>query len=374
MAAAVRGLQRRPGRCGTLHKRGRAWVAGRSKLPTFETGQMLATRRAINACVRASADVVPGLVAGAADLTGNTGMLLPDPTPQSREHPEGRQIYYGIREHGMGGVMTGMACHGGVLPVGGTFFVFSDYMRGAVRLAALSRAHVIYSWTHDSIGLGQDGPTHQPVEQLASLRAMPGLTVVRPADANETAQAWRQAVDGEVPIALILSRQDLPVLEATAQLGVEGVARGAYVLVGEDGDEPPDVVLLATGSEVYLCVDAVEELGKIGVRARVVSFPCWEWFEDQEEAYRTSVLPVGRPQVVGRGSCFLRMGSLRRCQCLDRHLRRIGTRRGGAGRVRLHSRERGRSGGSAGPIHRDEMSQSGAGGRDRTSALPSRAP
>ncbi len=267
------------------------------KLPTFETGQMLATRRAINACVRASADVVPGLVVGAADLTGNTGMLLPDPTPQSKEHPEGRQIYYGIREHGMGGVMTGMACHGGVLPVGGTFFVFSDYMRGAVRLAALSRAHVIYSWTHDSIGLGQDGPTHQPVEQLASLRAMPGLTVVRPADANETAQAWRQAVDGEVPVALILSRQDLPVLEATAQLGVEGVARGAYVLVGETGDEPPDVVLVATGSEVYLCVDAVEELGKIGVRARVVSFPCWEWFEDQEEAYRTSVLPVGVPRL-----------------------------------------------------------------------------
>jgi transketolase len=281
-----------------------------AKLPTFRTGDMIATRKAINACVRATADVVPGLVVGAADLTGNTGMELADGVPQSVEHPESRQIYYGIREHGMGAVMTGMAHHGGVLPVGGTFFVFSDYMRGAVRLAALSRAHVIYSWTHDSIGLGQDGPTHQPVEQLASVRAMPGLVVARPADANETAQAWRLAVDGEVPVALILSRQDLPVLEATARRASGGVARGGYVLIdagdgGSDGDvgkaanagAVPDVVLIGTGSEVHLCVEARVVLAERQIRARVVSLPCWEWFEDQDEVYRSSVLPPGVPRL-----------------------------------------------------------------------------
>ena len=167
---------------------GRGLVGWEAKLPSFEAGQQIATRKAVNACLTATQDLIPGLVAGAADLTGNTGMKLNDADEQERQHPGGRQVYYGIREHGMGAVMTGMSHHGGVLPVGGTFFVFSDYMRGAVRLAALSRAHVIYSWTHDSVGLGQDGPTHQPIEQLASLRAMPGLQVVRPADANECAR------------------------------------------------------------------------------------------------------------------------------------------------------------------------------------------
>ncbi len=282
------------------------------KLPTFEAGSALATRKAINTCVNATVELIPGLVAGAADLTGNTGVKLEGAQPQSVEHPDGRQIYFGIREHAMGAVMTGMAHHGGVVPMGGTFFCFSDYMRPAVRLAALSRAHVIYSWTHDSVGLGEDGPTHQPIEQLASLRAMPGLVVCRPADANETAQGWRLAVDGEEPTALVLSRQDVPVLAQTAERAREGVRRGGYVLVDEAGPSnearpsgeaglgsgaPPDVVLIGTGSEVHVCVEAAEALTGGGVRARVVSLPCWEWFEEQDQAYRDSVLPPGVPRL-----------------------------------------------------------------------------
>ncbi len=277
-----------------------AWAGGglegwEAKLPTFESGQQLATRKAINACITATTDVLPGLVAGAADLTGNTGMQLSGQEQQMPEHPGGRQVYFGIREHGMAAAMTGMALHGGVLPVGGTFFVFSDYMRPAVRLAALSRAHVIYSWTHDSVGLGEDGPTHQPIEQLASLRAMPGLVVVRPADANETAQAWRLAVGSEEPVGLVLSRQNVPVLAETADGAAEGVGRGAYVLADPEG--PPDVVLLGTGSEVHVCLEAAALLAGQGVAARVVSFPCWEWFEAQDQAYRDSVLVPGVPRL-----------------------------------------------------------------------------
>ena len=179
----------------------------------------MATRKAIKACLDATGESIPGVMPGSADLTGNTGMAMADATAQSVDEPGGSLIHYGIREHGMGGVMNGMAAHRGVLPVGGTFFVFSDYMRGAVRIAALSDVHVVYSWTHDSIGLGQDGPTHQPIEQLAAVRAMPNLRVIRPADANETAQAWRIAVDSDGPTALILSRQELPVLAETAGTG-----------------------------------------------------------------------------------------------------------------------------------------------------------
>ncbi|HEX3946735.1 MAG TPA: transketolase C-terminal domain-containing protein, partial [Acidimicrobiales bacterium] len=236
-----------------------------------------------------------GIISGGADLTGNTGTMIKNTPQQTVEHPEGRLLAYGVREHGMGGVMNGLTAHGGILPIGGTFFVFSDYMRGSVRLAALSRAHVIYSWTHDSVGLGQDGPTHQPIEQLASLRAMPGLQVIRPADANETAQAWRLAVDGEEPAAMILSRQDLPVLAETAERGAEGVAKGGYVLVPEAGDQVADVVLVSTGSEVHVCVNALGILADRGLRARVVSLPCWEWFEDQDDEYRASVLPAAVP-------------------------------------------------------------------------------
>ncbi len=266
-----------------------------SALPTFGPGDgPMATRKAIKVCLDATQEGLPGLIPGSADLTGNTGMALAGATAQSVEDPGGSLVHYGIREHGMGAVMTGMAAHGGTIPVGGTFFVFSDYMRGAVRVASISQVHVIYSWTHDSIGLGQDGPTHQPIEQLAAVRAMPGLRVIRPADANETAQAWRIAVSGTGPTALILSRQELPVLDATAELAPDGVHRGAYVL-SDPADGPAQVILLATGSEVCLCVDAARLLAEAGTRARVVSLPSWELFAEQERDYRDEVLPTGVP-------------------------------------------------------------------------------
>jgi len=268
-----------------------------SALPTFAPGDgPIATRQAIKKCLDATGGLIPGVMPGSADLTGNTGMAMSDAEPQSFESPGGDLIHYGIREHGMGGVMTGMAAHRGVLPVGGTFFVFSDYMRGAVRVAALSDVHVIYSWTHDSVGLGQDGPTHQPIEQLAAVRAMPNLRVIRPADANETAQAWRIAVDEDGPTALILSRQALPVLAQTADLATTGVSRGAYVLA-EVGDGAPQVVLIGTGSEVHVCVDAAVLLEATGVGSRVVSFPSWELFAEQDDEYRAEVFPAGVPRL-----------------------------------------------------------------------------
>ena len=271
------------------------WAA---KLPTFgpDDGPM-ATRKAIKACLDATAPFIPGVMPGSADLTGNTGMALTGAVAQSRQHPEGSLIHYGIREHGMGGVMNGMAAHGGVLPVGGTFFVFSDYMRGAVRVGTLSFEHVIYSWTHDSVGLGQDGPTHQPVEQLAAMRAMPDLWLIRPADANETAAAWRLAVEHDGPTALILSRQELPVLDHTADLAPDGVPRGAYVLADPDGDAEPEVVLIGTGSEVHVCLAAADILAARGTPARVVSFPSWDLFAEQTDRYRTDVLPPGLPRL-----------------------------------------------------------------------------
>jgi len=266
-----------------------------TRLPVFSPADgPMATRKAIKACLDATHDSIPGLVPGSADLTGNTGMALAGATAQSADEPGGDLVHYGIREHAMGAILTGMACHRGTLPVGGTFFVFSDYMRGAVRVAALSRAHVVYSWTHDSVGLGQDGPTHQPIEQLAAVRAMPGLRVIRPADANETAQAWRIAVDRDGPTALVLTRQDLPVLGATAALAPAGVPRGAYVLA-DPADGPAQVVLLATGSEVALCVDAAALLAEAGTRVRVVSLPSWELFAEQDAGYRDEVLPPGVP-------------------------------------------------------------------------------
>jgi transketolase len=262
-------------------------------LPTWrEPGEQLATRRSINAVLNAALPGIPGLVSGGADLTGNTGTRLDGVELNSREHPEGRALAFGVREHGMGGVMTGMSLHGGVIPVGGTFFAFSDYMRGAVRLAALSGAKVIYFWTHDSVGLGQDGPTHQPVEQLAAVRAIPGLQVIRPADANESAQAFRLAVEYEGPTALILSRQSVPVLAGTAERATQ-VARGAYVL--RDGGADPDVVLIGTGSEVSVCIEAADVLANDAISARVVSMPCWDLFEAQDDDYQDEVLGPGAP-------------------------------------------------------------------------------
>jgi transketolase len=265
------------------------WAA---KLPTFNVGEKLATRRALSTALNATVDVVPGVLAGGADLTENTGTDLKDSKRQSAEAPAGRQIRFGIREHGMGGIMVGMARHGGVLPVGGTFFVFSDYMRGSVRLAALSQAKCVFVWTHDSVGLGEDGPTHQPVEHLASLRAMPGLRLIRPADANETAQAWRIAVDSSGPTALILTRQNVPVLDGTADGEVE---RGAYVL-SEAPRRQPSLVLIGTGSEVSVCLEAAASLREEGVGVRVVSMPSWDLFAAQPESYRDAVLPPGVPR------------------------------------------------------------------------------
>jgi len=270
-----------------------------SKLPFFSPDdEPIATRAAIKVCLDATAEVIPSLLPGSADLTGNTGVLLAAGTAQEAESPAGDQVHYGIREHGMGGIMTGMAAHGGVLPVGGTFFVFSDYMRGAVRVAALSGVHVVYFWTHDSIGLGEDGPTHQPVEHLASLRAMPGLRLLRPADANETAQAWRIAVDSSGPTALVLSRQKLPVLPGTAERAPDGVPLGGYVL--RDATEKAvhgDIVLIGTGSEVSVCVAAADLLARTGTAAAVVSLPSWDLFAAAPEAHRTSVLPPGIPRL-----------------------------------------------------------------------------
>jgi transketolase len=215
----------------------------------------------------------------------------------------GRQIHFGVREHGMGAIMNGMAVSG-LLPFGGTFFVFSDYMRGAVRVAALSGYKTAFVWSHDSVGVGEDGPTHQPVEQLAALRAMPGLQVIRPADANETAAAWRVHIDGDGPTAFVLSRQKLPVLAGTAELAAAGVEAGAYVLSAE-GAAAPAVVLIGTGSEVSLCVDAAETLRSEGIAVRVVSMPCWERFAARTAAERTSVLPAGVPTLaVEAGATF----------------------------------------------------------------------
>ncbi|MEE9417678.1 MAG: transketolase [Acidimicrobiales bacterium] len=261
-------------------------------LPTFEVGEKLATRVAGGQAMTAILDSVPGIMGGGADLTGNTGTTIAGRGVFTRDDYSGRQLFYGIREHGMGAIMNGMALHGGVVPVGGTFLVFSDYMRGAVRLAALSQAKSIFVWTHDSVGVGEDGPTHQPVEQVASLRAIPGLRVIRPADANEASQAWKAAISLTGPTALIMSRQGLTVLAGTAGGGLE---HGGYVL--DDSDAAPDLVLVATGSEVHVCVDAAATLRAEGIDTRVVSLPCWELFDQQSPKYQNDVLPKGVPTV-----------------------------------------------------------------------------
>jgi len=251
----------------------------------------VATRKASNAALQALVETVPGLTGGGADLTGNTGTVIKDHGVFSAVDPGGRQIYFGVREHAMGAIANGMALHGGAIPVVGTFLVFADYMRGAVRLAALSRAHSIFVWSHDSVGVGEDGPTHQPIEQVASLRAIPGLRVIRPADANETVAAWRVAIASTGPTALILSRQNLPVLDGTAGAAID---KGAYV-VREAQDAR--ISLVSSGSEVSLCMAVADALAAADVSARVVSFPCWELFEAAEEAYRAQVLPPHLPSL-----------------------------------------------------------------------------
>jgi transketolase len=290
--------QREPGLAdefdACLEQRGLpGWEA---KLPTWNPGgDELATRRASGKVVSAIVDVVPGLLAGGADLSANTGTLIDGVEVINTHLFRGRQLHFGIREHGMGSTMNGMAVSG-TLPAGGTFFAFSDYMRPAVRLAALSHYKTAFVWTHDSVGLGEDGPTHQPVEQLMSLRLMPGLRMIRPADANEVAQAWRLHIDGTGPTGIILSRQSIPILEGTLERAADGVPRGAYVLVDE-GDAPLDLVLVGTGSEVSVCVGAREALVAEGLSVRVVSFPSWDLFAAQTPAYRDSVLPPAVPKL-----------------------------------------------------------------------------
>jgi len=255
---------------------------------TFEAGTSPATRVAIQTALNATAPLLPSLVVGSADLTGNTGAKLVGATPQHASTPQGRQVFYGVREHAMGACMVGMALHGGVLPVGGTFFVFVDYLRPALRLAALSQARVVFVFSHDSVGVGEDGPTHQPVEHLATLRALPGLQVIRPADAAETVAAWKAAVSTAGPTALVLSRQNLPqITDGSA------VDNGAGV-VGAPVDHP-DVILVGTGSEVALCLEAAELLRGDGVAARVVSMPSWDRFERAGSAFRSHILPPGVP-------------------------------------------------------------------------------
>ena len=257
-------------------------------LPSFEQGEKVATRQAIGKVLAACVDSFPGLVSGAADLTGNTGTKLPDAEQQTAETPGGRQTYYGVREHAMGSTMVGMARHGGILPVGGTFFVFLDYMRPPVRLAALSRAKVVFVFTHDSVGVGEDGPTHQPVEHVATLRAIPGLQVIRPADANETVEAWKAAVGHDGPTALVLSRQGIPVCTDGAAVG-----RGAGIV--RDTDGPPQLVIVATGSEVAVAIEAAEQLGADGPATRVVSLPSWDRLAMQAASFRDELFPAGVP-------------------------------------------------------------------------------
>jgi len=266
--------------------------------PVFDPAVSVATRVAVQKSIDASMADLPGLIVGAADLTGNTGAKLSGAVALSADHPEGRQLYYGVREHAMGAVAVGMALHGGVLPAVGTFFVFADYMRPAIRLAALSRAKVIFVFSHDSVGVGEDGPTHQPVEQLASLRVIPGLRVVRPADANETARAWRQACDHDGPTALVLSRQNTPIVTDG-----RAIDRGAATV--RDCDGSPRIILVATGAEVAVAVEAARVLGEDGTDVRVVSMPCPELFAAQEPTVRSHVLPVGVPVLsVEAGSTF----------------------------------------------------------------------
>ncbi|MDB4915515.1 MAG: transketolase [Gemmatimonadetes bacterium] len=267
-------------------------------VPTFtaENGSV-ASRAASNTVLNALVGVMPELVGGSADLTPSNGTAVKTWKNFAPGAYDKRYMHFGIREHGMGSIMNGMALHRGVIPFGGTFLIFSDYMRPAIRLAALMKQRVILIFTHDSIGLGEDGPTHQPIEQLSALRAIPGLTVLRPADSNETAESWKIAVQHEHgPVCLVLTRQKLPFLDRTRFGAAAGVAQGAYVLIDADGGAP-DVVLLSSGSEVELVVKARETLAASGIKARVVSVPSHELFAQQDAAYRASVLPAGVPRV-----------------------------------------------------------------------------
>jgi transketolase len=263
------------------------------------------TRRASKRVINALAPRLPALVGGAADLAPSTYTLMEGlgdlERPDLRGDEQGsagggwsyagRNLHFGVREHAMGAILNGMAAHGGLIPYGATFLIFSDYMKPTIRLAALMNLHVIYVFTHDSIGLGEDGPSHQPVEQLAGLRAIPGLLVIRPGDANETVVAWRVAIETpDRPVALILTRQDIPILDRSKVAAAEGLRQGAYIL-SDAPEGKPDLILIASGSEVRLALGAQQELQAKGILARVVSMPSWKLFDAQPQAYRDSVLP-----------------------------------------------------------------------------------
>ena len=262
-------------------------------LPSFPAGKPVATRNAGQTVMNAIADVVPELMGGAADLTASTKTIFKN-SPHFAADPAGRNVFFGVREFGMCAAVNGMAAHEGLVPFGSTFFTFSDYCKPAIRLAALSRAHSLFIFTHDSIGLGEDGPTHQPIEHLMMLRAVPDLTDYRPADANETAACWRLALERNGACFFALSRQDLPVIDATKQDVYANVSKGAYIL--EDAPNP-QVILIGTGSEVWACVDAKKLLEGEGIRARVVSMPSWEIFDEQSAEYKQSVMPNGVPKL-----------------------------------------------------------------------------
>ena len=284
------------------------WDEGLPEFPPDEKG--IATRKASGKVLQALAQRIPELIGGSADLNPSTNTLLPNLGDLERpgEPPAGvqgaaggpwgylgRNIHFGVREHAMGAIANGLARHGGIIPFCGTFLVFSDYMRPPMRLAAMMGCHVIYVFTHDSIGIGQDGPTHQPVEQLMGLRTVPKLTVIRPCDASETKEAWKAALQADGPTALILTRQNLPVLDRSRYASAEGLHRGGYTL-WQSGSGIPDVIIIATGSEVHVALKAAEELAK-DVNVRVVSLPSWELFERESREYREEVLPPGVPKV-----------------------------------------------------------------------------
>jgi transketolase len=270
------------------------------RIPQFPSDKDVATRAASGKAIQYIAEQLPEFWGGSADLAEsnnttieNGGSFLPVDSKIRGANPFGRVVHFGIREHAMAAILNGAALHGFIKPFGGTFLVFSDYMRGSVRLSALMQLPVTYVWTHDSIGLGEDGPTHQPVEHLAALRAIPGLAIIRPADANEVSASWIEIVKRGKPAGLALSRQNLPVIDRTKYQDISGVKKGAYVLAyGDDSQKDAcQVILIATGSEVHLALSARENLAQAGIKARVVSAPCLEWFKEQPDAYQNQVLP-----------------------------------------------------------------------------------
>ena len=263
----------------------------KSKLPSFsDVSENIATRSASGKVINSIEKELPTFIGGSADLAPSTNTLMKDETDFSATDRSGRNFHFGVREHGMASILNGMAIYGGIIPYGATFLIFSDYLRPAIRLGAISGIKVIYVFTHDSIGLGEDGPTHQPIEHLAAIRAIPKVVVIRPADANETVEAWKAALEHKgSPVALMLTRQKLPVLDRLVLSPAENLNKGAYVI--KDCDVEPQMILMATGSEVSITIEAADKLNEKGIKTRVVSFPSWELFEKQSEEYKKEVLP-----------------------------------------------------------------------------------